>query len=91
MCIANQEIRRVDIDRSALLAEGLESPDDRPRERFFNSGPFIDVVALRAVIEVIFNQEDLRSGPLKLDHPGRAELATVEAFAREVVPEVASL
>ena len=60
MCIAHEEGRGID-DRRCIIAINIsETPDYGPREGLRNCLAFILVIAASTVLEIVFDQHDLR-------------------------------
>ena len=79
MGFTDKEFGCIDDGRIAGSPERLESPDDRAGERFVDCASFICVITFRPVVEILLDQQYLRSRALKFDQPVGTELAAIKS------------
>ncbi len=77
MCIANEEVRRVDQNAVTFGGLDLESPDHGLGKRLFDR-LFLAGVAGGTKIVIWLDQQHLVTGALKGHNLGRTQLAAIE-------------
>ena len=79
MRIAQIKIRRIHQHVPILFRRRRESPYHRLRKRIMHRALFIRIIAHRAKIQILFNQQNLRPTPFEPHNPRRAQLPAIQS------------